>query len=514
MSWTKVSAVLPGVLLACARVTALDDADAGPPQPAVAAVDPQPGAVPGDAQFTVRFSVPIDEGQLLAASGRSETVVLAAAADVERAAAAIEHSQLSTHERDLLVPAQPQIADDRSAITLVPDQPLAAGGYTLLVSSRLKDDLGRKFAATARFAFQVAAAPLRPRLVSPAAGMDAPANLGVVRAFATSGHISLHGPDGAEVASADAHGDVLLQLSAPLSAGAKYTLALDGAEDPAQSFTAAACARNAAPALSGGAAALSARDTSVAVGLALDWPAKVSVLVGDAADGEPCTGECSTAAAYVSCGVSACGPQSFACKLDLHIDGLAAAHDYALRIVAQDDLGHESRGPLQKFTTVAPLPRLVISELMAAPPAPQGEAEYVEILNQGPGTAGLDGLAFAEADGTARSLLATAPPVPLQLAPGARALAVGSSFDPARYPGLPAGTPVLRASTQRLLARGLSDDAPPPVRLMLGAVELSDFPGGPRCPAGASLQRDETVPPDGAAAWTCGAVGGSPGTPP
>ena len=517
MSWTRVGSVLPAVLAACARVTALDEsaADAGPSAPAVSAVEPQPGAVPANTQFVVHFSEPMDEGPLLASSGRSETVVLAAEADVERAAAAIEHSELSAHERSLLIPAEPDVAADCRSITLVPDQLLPAGNFYLLVSPRLKDDAGRKLAGNGmRFAFQVAPPPRRPKLVSPSPGGDAPSNLMMIRAFAESGRLSLLGPDGSELAASDAHGDALLTLPSPLAAGARYALALDGVADDAQSFTAAACARTAPPSIEGGEAQLTARDTSVRVQLSLDWPAKVGVLVGDADDGEPCTAECVTAAAYVSCATQACGPQSFACKVDLEVDGLKPAQDHLLRVIAEDDLGHVTRGPLQKFTTIAPLPRVLVSEVMAAPPSPEPEAEYVEILNLGPGVAVLDDMALVADDGVVRPLLAAPPPIPVQLAPGARALAVGSTFDPLRYPSLPAQTPLLRASTQRLLGRGLADDAPPAFRLLLQGgvpVDLARFPGGgPPC-AGSSLQRDESVPPEGDALWACGAAGGTPG---
>jgi len=493
---------------ACAKVaTAEEAADAGPGLPAVTALEPQPGAVPGNAQFVVHFSAAMDEGQLLAASGRSETVVLAGEADVERAAAAIEHSSLSAHERQLLVAAEAEITSDRRSIMLTPDHGLAAGNYFLLISPRLKDADGRKLAGTGmRFAYQVAAPPRKARLVAPASGGDAPSNLLMVRAFADSGRVALWGPGGAEVASADGHGDVALALNGALMAGAKYTLALDGVPDDTQSFTAASCARTAAPALQ---TQLAARDTSVLVSVALDWPATVKVMIADS--GEPCTGECVTATAYVACTVPACGPQAFGCKVDLDVDGLKPASDHVLQVVAEDDLGHVTRGPVQSFSTVAPLPRVVVSEVMAAPPSPEPEAEYVELLNLGPGVAVLDPMALVADDGIARPLVASPPPVPVQLAPGARALAVGSVFNPARY-ALPAGLPILRASTQRLLGRGLADDAPPAFRLMLQGVELSRFPGGgPPCPAGASLQRDESVPPEGDAPWTCGAVGGTPG---
>jgi hypothetical protein len=520
MSWTRVSAVLPAVLAACANVTAADQgADAGPSAPAVAAVDPQPGEVLADAKFTVEFSAAMDEGPLVAKTGRSESVVLAPEANVELAAAAIEHGALSAAERTLLIPARPAIAADRKSITLAPDQPLSTGKLYLLISPRLKDSDGRLLAGgVQRYAFEVKQPPAKGKLVSPAAGSAAPDNLRVVRAFAASGRLALHGPDGAEVTSAEAHGEVVLTLPSPPAVGARYLLALDGVEDVEQFFTVAACSRSAAPALQGGAAQLLVRDTAVAAEIALDWPANVEVQVGEAADGEPCAGACSKASAYASCYAQACGPQSFDCKIGLRIGGLKPAQDYALRVVAQDDFGHELRGPVQKFSTVAPLPRVILSELMADPPAPQAEAQYVEILNLGPGVAVLDSLALVQADGILRPLVAVPPPLPVQLAPGARALAVGSSFDRARYPSLPPGTPVLRASTRRLLGRGLSHTSPQAFRLVLKRevpVELAQFPGGaPRCPAGASLQRDETVPPDGDAHWSCGPVGGTPGAPP
>ena len=520
MSWTKVGAMLPAVLAACANVTAADaGADAGPAQPTVASVDPQPGTVPGDAKFTVQFSAAMDEGQLIAKTGRSETVVLAAEANVELAAAAIEHGALSAWERTLLLAAQPAIATDRKSLTLAPDQPLAAGKFFLLVSSRLKDGDGRKLAGPgARFAFDVAGPRQMAVLVSPAAGGEAPTNLRVVRAFARSGRVSLHDPQGAEVAAADAHGDVELTLTAAPVTGARYVLALDGAEDAAQSFTGAACTRDSAPVLEGGAAQLFARDTSVTAKLALDWPAQVELQVGEATAGDPCAGSCATASAAVSCVAKACGPQGFGCKLTLRIDGLKPARDYALRVVARDDLGHQLHGPVQKFSTVAPLPRVIIAEIMSAPSKPRESAEYVEILNLGPGAALLDALALVGADGKVRGLAGEPPPLPVTLVPGARALAVGAAFDLSRYPSLPPGTPVLRARTRRLLGRGLPADASEAFQLVLEGklpIELSRFPGaGPHCPEGSSQQRDETVPPDGEASWTCGPAGGTPGAPP
>jgi hypothetical protein len=74
---------------------------------------------------------------------------------------------------------------------------------------------------------------------------------------------------------------------------------------------------------------------------------------------------------------------------------------------------------------------------------------------------------------------------------------------------------VLRASTQRLLGRGLSPTDPPRLDLALGAVVLASFPGGAMaCDTGQSLQRDETAAPDAEAGWSCGRAGGTPGSGP
>ena len=88
---TRVSKILPAVLAACARASTFDApaADAGSGALRVISVEPAPGPVDSSARFTVRFSAPMDEGMLVAGSGRSETIVLATAANAELAAAAI-----------------------------------------------------------------------------------------------------------------------------------------------------------------------------------------------------------------------------------------------------------------------------------------------------------------------------------------------------------------------------------------------------------------------------------------
>ena len=159
-------------------------------------------------------------------------------------------------------------------------------------------------------------------------------------------------------------------------------------------------------------------------------------------------------------------------------------------------------------------PRLVLSEVMASPPlpTPRSDGEYVEIWNAGATAADLSRAALEGGDGTVRPLAADATEA-IVLAAGARALAVGASFDAGRY-SLPAGLLLLRASTQRLLGRGLSDDSPPLIILLASdaegtLAEVDRYPGaGPVCPAGRSIEATE------GGAWVCGADGGSPGRPP
>jgi len=153
----------------CAQVDMQGGADAGALQPLrVADVQPSPGPVDAAARFRVAFSAPMDASLLLIDADHSETVVLVGAASVELVAAALSHGRLSAHLRAALVPAHAVLDSPGEALDLVPDQPLAAGEWWLLVASRLKDAQGRKLSGNgARFGFTVGATPALPRLVAP-----------------------------------------------------------------------------------------------------------------------------------------------------------------------------------------------------------------------------------------------------------------------------------------------------------------------------------------------------------
>jgi hypothetical protein len=218
--------------------------------------------------------------------------------------------------------------------------------------------------------------------------------------------------------------------------------------------------------------------------------------------------------AFASCAPDPCTPPANpGCAVSLRVEGLLRSTPYALQLLLEDDEGHLVRGPVEQVMTTGALPRLVVSEVMASPPlpTPRSDGEYLEILNAGTTAADLSGVALEGVDGIVRPVAPDATG-PVVLLPGARALAVGASFDAGRYT-LPAGVPVLRASTQRLLGRGLSDESPPLIALLAsdadgGMAEVDRYPGAePRCAIGQSIEAGA------AGAFVCGADGGSPGRP-
>ena len=481
--------------------------------PRVSGVQPPEGDADPKTAFHVAFSTAMDQGQLVASTGRSESVAIASETTVDRAAAAIEHSRLTVDERGLLVAAAATIEDGGAAVTLTPEAALAPGTYYLLVAARLRDPAGHRLSEALRYRYSVPAPRAQITLVAPAPGGTAPANLARARVSIASGDgtLALVGPKGV-VASLPIAGPGQVDLPfcrpsaktcAPLEAGQTYSLVLDGKAIDGAAFTVARCARLLPPQ---GTFRLAVRDTSLVAEVQLDWPSRVA-LRASCSDGK-----CPEGFAETACAPDPCAPPTVgACTASVHLTGLAPATEYAVHLDLDDDEGHATAGESQLVTTLSPLPTVVISEVMASPPgpAPRRDGEYVELWNAGKAPVDVAGLTLTGSDGTARRVLGSPPAGPVALAPGGRALAVGASFDASRY-ALSAGILVLRASTQRLLGRGLSDASPPPLVLSSEAgIELSTFPGNSAtCPVGASMELQ------GTSGWKCGRVGGSPGAPP
>jgi hypothetical protein len=543
--WVLALALFCAGPLGCAKMDAAALGDAGP-LPSVAQVLPSPGPVTAPAAFQVSFSTPMDPSLLLSDVDQSETLGLVPLAQAEVMAAALGHSRLTAREKALLVPAQVVLDDQAATLTLAPLSSLAPADYALLFSPRLRSADGRKLSGTLRYQYQVRALPPRPALLSPLAGSLAPRNLRTVRLdlpqARPSAVITLVDSAGAllgAAASPAEGGEAALDLCPGgrctlLPAGRTASLTLDGAALDGASFTIADCTRDKAPAVL--ASDLRATATGLAVSVSLDWPARVTAQwaaapVVDTADDDDETlarlcdqGACSSLAAPAPGAPSACEPlpPESAATAQLSLDGLASGTAYLVRLVLEDDEGHRAVLPARRGETQNTRPLVSLEEVMASPPLPQprSEGEYVEVFNPGPGSVDTARLALQGPDGVVRPLAGSGP-APL-LAAGPRALAVGLSFDSSRYL-LPTGLLLLRAATQRLLARGLTDDGTQPFTLVwlpqtaatLAPLTLSRFPGeGLRCSDGRSFERVHPDPKPGAPLFACGALGGSPGAAP
>jgi hypothetical protein len=548
----RPAAPLPFLVLlgACAQVAEQPLPDGGLPQPPhVADVQPAPGAIAASARFHVSFSAPMDESLLLVDAEHSETVVLVPAGDAEVVAAALAHGKLTARLRALLLAAHAAVGPSAESIDLAPDQPLPTGEIFLLVASRLKDAAGRKLAGNgARFGFTVGQGAPLPALVAPRRGSLAPLNLARVRVAVPLGAqgkaLALTGPaeslwTGTTPATP---GTVVLALCpqgrgcAKLNAGASYSLRFEAEAVPGAEFRAGNCRKDSPPHTL--TASMAARDDRLAADAVFDWPVVARLELAKAPSGHaPGTddatltrlceqGACQVAEASAACEREGCAPDgpggssgAEPCAVHLEVRGLQPETTYLWRVSASDDEGNSSEGSAARAATSAALPRVLVSEVMSwpPPPAPRHRGQYVELFNTGGAAIDLSVLALQGPDGKARPLVASAAG-PVVLGPGKRALAVGSAFDAARYPRLPSAVPVLRAATHFLFGRGLRQASPDPFSLVLlrereGPLVLDSFPGGNSCAAGESLER---TPQDAVehVSFTCGASGGSPGSPP
>lgn len=153
--------------------------------------------------------------------------------------------------------------------------------------------------------------------------------------------------------------------------------------------------------------------------------------------------------------------------------------------------------------THAPMPHLVIDEVMANPIGAEPAQEWVELTNDGLAPAELGGLRFGDVDGEV--LLPS-----MELAPGARALLVHEAYDASgKYDPAPSkGSLVVRLP--KLAKNGLANGGEPlELRDPFGRV-LSSFPAMKGKPGRSAFRRDSKSL-DG---FATSALGGStPGAP-
>jgi hypothetical protein len=174
------------------------------------------------------------------------------------------------------------------------------------------------------------------------------------------------------------------------------------------------------------------------------------------------------------------------------ISGLPPSTDVTLDVATVDARGTVLR-MLLTATTLAPMPHVIINEVLANPLGPEPRQEWVEIVNDGPAPADLDGYTLADGGGD------TALP-PATLAPGAFALVVNDAFvagdglDAAPAPG----TLLLRVP--HLGKSGLSNAGEALALRDGGGGVVSRFPAAPKPKAGLSVARRFAAAPDALAA--------------
>ncbi len=152
------------------------------------------------------------------------------------------------------------------------------------------------------------------------------------------------------------------------------------------------------------------------------------------------------------------------------LGGLPAASAATLSVKAVDLAGNQAAAAPFAFTTPPAVPQLAITEVLANPAGPEPQQEYVELRNLGDTDISLGGLRLADSKGGDEL-------PPQTLGPGAYALIVTATYDPAAGPDPPprSGTLLVRVDT-RLGSDGLSNGGEA-VQLLQGEAVVSSYGG-------------------------------------
>ncbi len=557
--------------------------------PYVVGLTPGPAGVPVGATLTVAFSEPLASDRVYWTDPQSgddaaDSVLLGRAPDEAALVRAADSPPLSPAERKKVVATTVTLAADRRSISVTPWRPLdGRSDYVLVLSRQLADDHLNGLSApgdggnvTQVLAFSTAAAPEASALAqldSPAAGaVGVPVDLpGLQVRFTQPMDDRTLSPDRIGLVDLTAHlsvppaslswmGTVATLTLAPdagggcstLCPGHSYALFVDpSATDLAgrpvapvdaqqQSFSAASCLRTLPPHIAPGSVAASPSDRGATVSWKTDEPAGTKVLYAaggpDALDACLAQGSCRAATGPdATCWVDPCHPPDDdgldACRHEVRLPSLDAATEYSFLVASADAGGREARSPAGSFTTLPPLPRLVITELFAAPEGLLDEAgrldadagKFVELFNAdsvpvdlAPTGSGAGRQAWALARCTeptcTRGFTNRWPMNPAGsgtvLAPGAYALAVGDAFDPGRL-GVPFGTMLLQSDggSRTLLGNGLTKGTAATYALLApGDVVVSTYAGWLGRPdgvgrAGHSFARTDPAAADLAPSW-------------
>ncbi|WP_437969932.1 lamin tail domain-containing protein [Sorangium sp. So ce260] len=162
-----------------------------------------------------------------------------------------------------------------------------------------------------------------------------------------------------------------------------------------------------------------------------------------------------------------------------------------LAIATVDNAGRVERRTFSTMT-LAPMPHVIINEVLANPVGPEPAQEWVELYNDGEVSAELTGYVLADVGG--RTELPS-----ISLEPGAYALVVNEAFVSDDELDPPAPPETLLVRVPRLGSHGLSNSGEPLKLMDGGGAVLSRSPATPEPKAGMSLARVRPRAPDGSA---------------
>lgn len=189
------------------------------------------------------------------------------------------------------------------------------------------------------------------------------------------------------------------------------------------------------------------------------------------------------------------------------IRGLVPGESALLRISAITEGGHVWEDSVT-LEADAPMPHVIINEVLSDPIGPEPAQEWVELYNDGSEEADMDGWSFEDAGGSAAL-------DGISLAPGAFLLLVRDNFDAKSPADVPPEGRVLVVRLAALGKNGLGNDGEPlTLRDEAGRV-VSRFPASPKPKTGISIARREPwrVDEDPEAFAYHAAPGASPGSP-
>jgi hypothetical protein len=173
------------------------------------------------------------------------------------------------------------------------------------------------------------------------------------------------------------------------------------------------------------------------------------------------------------------------------VTGLPPSSGVVLDVATVDAGGRLARS-LFLAETAAPMPHVVLNEVLAFPEGPSPAEQWVEIVN--------DGLAPAELGGYVLLVGSGATPLPAAtLAPGAFALLVDADYSAAGGPDVPPAAGTALITVPHLGKQGLSHAGVDLYLLDAGGKTASSFPAKPKPQQGQSVARRAPSAPDGLA---------------